>query len=66
MSGKLSLIFGRPNHMEDSKIYGPMEQQLQCMLGFYYPWFSRLVDDWSVEDMTPDVTLCRMLLDVSV
>jgi len=27
--------------------------------------FSRLTADWSIENRTPEVTLCMMLLDVS-
>ena len=36
------------------------------MYCFYTLWFSRLIADWSIENMNSDVTSYRLSLDVSV
>ena len=63
-SGNLSFIFGRPIICKTLKHIDHWHNRSRCVLCF--KGFSRLITDWLVENVNPDMTSNRILLDVSV
>ena len=64
MSGTLSFISDRPNICKTCKYIDlKTANNMYC---FDTSWFSMLIVDWSVENMTPNVITYRMSLHVSV
>jgi hypothetical protein len=66
MLGDLSFIFDRPIKCKTVKYTDQLDNSSWNVLGFDTLRFIRLIADWSVENIKPDMTPYRMLLDVIV
>ena len=66
MSGNLLLCFDHPIIARQLNILTNWTTAFRFVLSFNTSIFGRLIIDWSLENINPDMTLYMMSLDVSI